>query len=88
MPPPYAPAPPSSKPKTAVIVLGILGIIGALFMPLIGYACSIPGLVMASKEIRLGQTTSNAGRILNIIGLCLSILMHLINIAILRRGFL
>ncbi len=78
--PPYPAEQPQNKPKTSVLALGIIGIVFALLFPLVTYGCSIPGLVMANKEIRLGQTTSKTGQILNIVALCVAGLNSILGI--------
>jgi hypothetical protein len=70
---------------TAVLVLGIVSIVGCMCYGLIGAICGIIALVLNSKDKKLlladpdGYTESsvknlNAGRICAIIGLCLSAL--------------
>lgn len=76
---------------TAVLVLGILSIIGCCCYGIIGLICSIVGLVLAKKDMKLyqenpimykGFSSLNSGRILCIIGLILSILSVLITLYI------
>ena len=76
--PPYPQAPYFQK-RTAPLVLGIIGIIFALFIPLVTYACSIPGLVMANQDIRRGLPNQNA-RILNIVALSVAVFVHFLSI--------
>lgn len=64
---------PYQQPKrNAPLVLGIVGIVFAILLPLVTYCCSIPGLVMASKDIQRGLPSQSA-RVLNIIALALAV---------------
>ncbi len=83
---------PANLPNaTAVLVLGIISIIGALCYGITGVICGIIGLVLANKDRKLYQatpelyssssySTSNAGRTCSIIGLILGSLVLLIMI--------
>ena len=57
---------------TAPMVLGVVGIVFALCLPLVTYACSIVGLVLANKGINEGRTTKTTARTLNIIALVIA----------------
>ncbi|WP_243389327.1 CCC motif membrane protein [Avrilella dinanensis] len=68
---------------TAVLVLGIVSIIGCCCYGIVGLICGIIGLVLAKKDMKLYQSNPNAysnysnlntGRILCIIGVILSAL--------------
>lgn len=68
---------------TAVLVLGIVSIIGSCCYGIVGLICGIIGLVLAGKDMKLYKATPNAysnysnlniGRILCIIGVIISIL--------------
>ncbi|MEP7255462.1 MAG: CCC motif membrane protein [Ferruginibacter sp.] len=67
---------------TAVLVLGIISIVGAFCYGFVGVICGIIGMVLANKDRKLYQATpelytpasyssSNAGRTCSIIGLIL-----------------
>lgn len=65
---------PRKAPHKAPLVLGIIGILFALILPIITYGCSIPGLIMANSDIRDGLTHKHTYRILNIVALALAAL--------------
>jgi hypothetical protein len=75
--------------STAVLVLGIISIVGAFCYGIVGVICGIIGLLLANKDRRLYQSnpelyssssygTTNAGRICSIIGLILGAIFLLI----------
>jgi hypothetical protein len=75
--------------STAVLVLGILSILGAFCYGIVGLILGIIAVAMAGKPTRLyrnnpgnytlsSYSNLNAGKICGIIGLCLSILVVLI----------
>ncbi|HLV46972.1 MAG TPA: CCC motif membrane protein [Flavobacterium sp.] len=68
---------------TAVLILGIISIIGTCCYGIIGLICGIIGLVLANKDMKLYRANPNAysnysnlntGRILCIVGIILSVL--------------
>ena len=75
---------PSNLPNaTAVLVLGIISIIGTCCYGIIGLICGIIGIILANKDMKLYRANPNAysnysnlntGRILCIIGVILSVL--------------
>jgi len=69
---PSAPSPDGKKPlDTASLVLGIVAILAAAFIPLISYFCGVIGLVLAIR--RKGEKRTTAALILCIIGLVLGL---------------
>ena len=62
-------------------MLGIVGIVFAILLPLVTYCCSIPGLVMASKDIQRGLPSQSA-RVLNLIALALAVANSFLGIAL------
>lgn len=70
-PPGYTPYPQSAKP--APLVLGIIGVVFALIFPLVTYACSIPGLVMAVSARKTGVYRT-ADLVLNIVALGVAVI--------------
>lgn len=73
---------PQQQPKrNAPLVLGIVGIVFAILLPLVTYCCSIPGLVMASKDIQRGLPSQSA-RVLNIIALALAVVNSVLGITL------
>ncbi len=68
---------------TAVLVLGIISIVGCFCYGLVGIICGIVALVLAKKDIQLYKnnpgiytdaslSTTKSGRVCAIIGLCIS----------------
>ena len=72
---------PQQPKRNAPLVLGIVGIVFAILLPLVTYCCSIPGLVMASKDIQRGLPSQSA-RVLNIIALALAVANSFLGIAL------
>lgn len=71
----------------APLILGILGFLGIL-IPLAGYAISIPGIVISVKDKKKPNSKYGvAGLVLSIIALCLSALIHIINIFLLASYY-
>ena len=76
--PKAAPEAPKAAPKKNVSkILGIVGIVASLFIPLAGFIVSIIGIVLGVKEMK--ATGNKTGLILSIIGLVLSILCWIFN---------
>ncbi len=83
--------------STLILVFGILSIVGCCCWGIVGLIFGIIAVVMAKKatdiynanpEMYIGYQNVKAGRILAIIGICLSILALLVNvIAIFMYGF-
>ncbi len=68
---------------TAVLVLGIISIVGCACYGLVGIICGVVALTLANKDLKLynanpalytptSYSNTNSGRICAIIGLCLS----------------
>lgn len=70
--PPYSYPNQTPRKRSAPTVLGIIGIVFGLLLPLVTYCCSIPGLVMANQDIRQGMPNQSA-RTLNIIALVIAV---------------
>jgi|SRR5690554_2146195 len=77
---------------TAVLILGIISIIGCCCYGIVGVICGIIGLVLAKKDMALYQqnptaynnfSNLNTGRILCIIGLIISSIAFISNIVML-----
>lgn len=79
-PPPEYPNPQDQK-RTAPLVLGIIGVIFAILLPLVTYCCSIPGLVMANQDIR-NSLPNQSARVLNIVALVIAEVNSLLTILI------
>lgn len=83
-PQPYPPA--SSQRANAAITLGIIGIISAFLLALIGHVTSIIGIVLGAKEYR--ATGKVAGLVLSIIGEACSILSSVLGMLIMTNALL
>ncbi|MBQ5316523.1 MAG: hypothetical protein J6I96_03110 [Oscillospiraceae bacterium] len=68
------------KPHTTSIVLGIVGIIGGLLIPLIGFGCGAGAIVTANKNAAVAKT--GAGRILGILAIVVSAINMILGIII------
>lgn len=64
--PPYQPAGPRCQQQnnTATLVLGIVGIICAFFVPIVGCVCAVIGLVMSIQNSKNGQSDTT-GKLLS-----------------------
>lgn len=69
--PSYQTAAQPAVKRKAPLILGIIGVIFALLLPIVTYCCSIPGLVMANKDIRNGADNRGA-RVLNIVAIIIA----------------
>ena len=67
---------PSSSKGTGCLILGIIGLF-AWFIPIIGYAISIPGLVMSIKEMKNGNKQTKV--VLGLVFCALCLVASLIN---------
>ena len=82
---------------TAVLILGIISILGCCCYGIVGLICGIIGLVLAKKDVALYKqnpsaynnfSNLNTGRILCIIGVVLSVIYLIANIVLLAMyGF-
>ena len=61
------------------LVLGIVGVVFSLFVPLAAYACAIPGLITGIKKSRR-EYRASAGIILNIIALSLALINSVLGV--------
>lgn len=67
------------------LILGIVAILGALFIPLVGVIAGIIAIVLARKDQRIYGPASKLkpGMIMGIIGLALSVIVWLFNFVVL-----
>ena len=75
----YVPGFVPPRKRTAPLVLGIIGIVFAILLPLVTYCCSIPGLVMASRDINLGAQ-GRGYQALNIIALVIAVINSILGV--------
>lgn len=61
------------------LVLGIVGVVFSLFVPVVAYACAIPGLITGVKKQHRNYRAS-AGIILNIIALSLALINSVLGV--------
>ncbi len=83
--PPYGSMEMPGKGKaTAALVLGIVALIGAFLMPIIGLICGIIALVMAGKAKKEGYVggAATAGKILGVIGIILSVVFFVLAVVV------
>ena len=59
------------KKCTAALVLGIIGIVAGLFIPIIGLGCSVAGIIVAC--VKKEEMNVKAGLIVSIIGCVVSV---------------
>lgn len=64
---------PHQKRSVASLVLGIIGTIFSVLIPLVTYACSIPGLIIAVRDKKRSYK-ANGGIVLNIVALVIAAL--------------
>lgn len=70
-----------NKHSVTSLVLGIVGVVFSLIMPLVTYACSIPGLVIAIRD-RKRALKWKPGMILNIVALAIALINSLFAVVI------
>ena len=77
-----------SRKKLCVssLVLGIVGLVFSVFIPIVSYACAIPGLVIGIKRRRKNYNSS-AGVTLNIVALAISIINSALGIVMTVKMF-
>lgn len=78
----------TEKKKLCVssLVLGIIGVVFSLFVPVVAYACAIPGLVSGVKKSRQNYSAS-AGIVLNIIALSIAVINSVLGVVMTIRLF-
>ncbi|WP_247943901.1 DUF4190 domain-containing protein [Streptococcus oralis] len=75
----------SQQKKKTSLVLGILSIVLGLLFPIVGLILGIIGLVLAISYQKESQLDYKTEKILNIIGLVVSVLNWILTIAIFFR---
>lgn len=68
------------------LVLGVVGLVFSLLLPIISYSCAIPGLIIGLKKRRKNYSSS-AGITLNIVALALSLINSAFGIAMTVKMF-
>lgn len=68
------------------LVLGIVGLVFSVIVPLVSYACAIPGLVIGLKR-RKRNYSSSAGIVLSIVALSLALLNSVFGILMTIKMF-
>ena len=71
--------------KKSSLVLGILSIIFGFFIPLVGLILGIIGLVLANSHQKESKLDYKTEKILNIVGLVISVLNWIAAIALVFR---
>ncbi len=82
-PNPYQPYPGMGRnapiKRSAPLVLGIIGLFFAVWFPLITCCCSIPGLVIATKDLNMGAQ-GRGYQLINIAALALAVISFIARI--------
>ena len=81
--PPQQPyqTPQQPAPSKAPLVLGIIGAVFALLLPIVTYACSIPGLILAGRNAKAGYPATGV-KVLNIIALVVAVINSIAGVVI------
>lgn len=61
------------------MTLGVVGIVFSVFLPIIAYACSIPGLIIGIRSKKKNYNNT-AGLVLNIVAISLAVINTTIGI--------
>ena len=73
----------NSGKATAALVLGIIGIIAGIFVPIVGLILGVLAVIFGSQERSTGSSHAKNGFILGIIAIVVSLISWVIAIAIL-----
>ena len=76
----------SKKLCVSSLVLGIVGLVFSVFVPIVSYACAVPGLVIGIKR-RKKNYNSSAGVTLNIIALAVALINSALGIVMTVKMF-
>lgn len=68
------------------LVLGIVGLSFSFFLPLISYACAIPGLIIGIKK-RKKNYSSSAGISLSIVALSIAVINSVLGVVMTVKMF-
>ena len=74
--------------KKASLVLGILSIVVGLLLPIIGLILGIIGLVLSNSHQKETQLDYKTGRILNVVGIVISVINWNAGIILRLNGFM
>lgn len=69
------------KHSVASLVLGIIGTVFSVLIPLVTYACSIPGLIIAVRDKKRSYK-ANGGIVLNIVALVIAVINSVLAVAV------
>ena len=70
-----------NKHSVSSLVLGIIGVVFSVILPVVTYACSIPGLVIAVRD-KKRAIKAQPGVILNIVALAVALINSLFAVVI------
>ena len=76
----------SKKLCISSLVLGIVGLVFSVFVPIVSYACAVPGLVIGIKRQKKNYNSS-AGVTLNIIALAIALINSALGIVMTVKMF-
>ncbi len=68
------------------LVLGVVGLVFSFLLPLVSYACAIPGLVIGLKK-RKKNYSSSAGISISVVALSLALLNSILGIVMTVKMF-
>lgn len=68
------------------LVLGIVGLTFSFLLPVISYACAVPGLIIGLKK-RKKNYSSSAGISLNIVALSIALINSVLGVAMTVKMF-
>lgn len=72
------------KHSVAGLVLGIIGTIFSVLLPIVTYACSIPGLIISVRDKKRSYK-ANGGIVLNIVALVIAFINSLLAVAVVLK---
>ena len=76
----------SKKLCVSSLVLGIVGLVFSVFVPIDSYACAVPGLVIGIKRQKKNYNSS-AGVTLNIVALAIALINSALGIVMTVKMF-
>ena len=76
----------SKKLCVSSLVLGIVGLVFSVFVPIVSYACAVPGLVIGIKRQKKNYNSS-AGVPLNIVALAIALINSALGIVMTVKMF-
>lgn len=69
------------KNSVSSLVLGIIGVVFSVLIPVVTYACSIPGLIIAIRDQKKA-VRAKPGMVLNIVALAVALINSLFAVVV------